>query len=141
MWTFVVGAVAVAALADPLLRVLGSTVRFVSPGLWSVLALGFFCHRYGALHIQLYSLTNRILSHVADGIAAGIAVVVAGLLFPRIGVAALPVGFLVGYAGFYVWYSARHSYRAFDLRVMQFEPSVTVVPLVCLVAGLLSLWP
>ena len=140
MWTFVVGAVVVAVAADPVLRLLGSTVGFVPLETWSLFALGFFFHRYGALHIQLYSLTNHIVSHVADGTAAVVAVVVAGLAFPAFGPNALPLGFVAGYAGFYIWYCARHSYRAFELRPFDFEPSVSVLPLVVLMAGLLSSW-
>jgi O-antigen/teichoic acid export membrane protein len=140
MWIFVSGALGVGAFADTALSVIGSNIAFVAFHTWALLAVGFFFHRYGALHVQLYSLTNNILSHVGDGVATVVAALVAWVFYPLVGVVALPLGFLAGYAGFYTGYAARRSYREFRFRMLEFEPTVSVAPLATLVIGLLSTW-
>ncbi len=91
-----------------------------------------FAERYGAMHLNLYSTTNHIISHVANGVSGVVFVVVSALLVPRAGVYAFPAGLLAGNLGFYAWYSALHSYRAFNLRFWSFErwsmlPPLTIV--------------
>jgi hypothetical protein len=92
-----------------------------------------FAERYGAMHIQLYSTTNHIIWHIANGVSGVIYLVVALVLFKQIGVYAFPVGTLAGYLGFYCWYSAMHSYGAFDLKFWEFERSAMLIPLLVMV--------
>jgi O-antigen/teichoic acid export membrane protein len=68
-WVFALGAVAVALSADRVLHLIGSRTQFVSPGVWAVLALAYFAERFGAMHLQLYSLTNHIVWHIANGVS------------------------------------------------------------------------
>lgn len=140
-WTFVAGFVGVGLLADTLLEAVDSNTPFVSAGLWSLLGIAIFVERYGAMHINLYSTTNHIIWHVANGVSGLVFVAVSALLFPRIGVYAFPAGLLAGYLGFYAWYSALHSYRAFNLGFWTFEranmlPALAVVLLYSAWTGL-----
>lgn len=140
-WTFVAGFVGVGLLADTLLEAVDSHTPFVSPGLWSLLGIAIFVERYGAMHVNLYSTTNHIIWHVANGVSGLVFVVVSALLFPHIGVYAFPAGLLAGNLGFYAWYSALHSYRAFNLGFWSFEranmlPALAVVLLYSAWAGL-----
>jgi len=128
-WTYVVGFIALAVLATPLLRLIGSNAEFVDPLMWSFMGLSMFAERYGAMHIQLYSTTNHIIWHIVTVISGLIYLVVSLALFNKIGVYAFPVGTLAGYLGFYCWYSAMHSYRAFGLNFWKFERSVVFAPL------------
>ena len=125
-WTYVTGFVGVAVLASPLLQAVGSNVPFADPRLWALLGLGFFVERYGAMHIQLYSTTNHIIWHVANGVTGIIYLTVSLSLLRSLGVYAFPVGVLAGYLGFYSWYAARHVYKAFDTTFLSFERSVAV---------------
>jgi len=137
-WTFVAGFVGIGLFADLLLESAGSRTSFVDARLWALLGLALFAERYGAMHLNLYSTTNHIISHVANGVAGLLFVAVSALLMPAIGVYAFPVGLLAGNVGFYAWYAVRHSYRAFDLRFWSFERSTMLPPLA--IALLYSGW-
>jgi hypothetical protein len=129
-WTYVAGFIGLGVLATPLLRLIGSNAEFVNPLLWGLMGLSMFAERYGAMHIQLYSTTNHIIWHIANGVSGVIYLVAALVLFKQIGVYAFPVGTLAGYLGFYCWYSAMHSYKAFGLKFWEFEMFTTIPPLI-----------
>ena len=128
-WTYVAGFVGIGLFADVLLQTTGSRTSFVDPNLWCLLGLAMFAERYGAMHLDLYSTTNHIISHVANGVAGLVFVAVSALLVPAVGVYAFPAGLLAGNVGFYAWYSVLHSYRAFNLRFWSFERSTMLPPL------------
>lgn len=136
-WTYVIGFIGVGLMADNLLKYIGSNAEFVEPLLWSIMGLAFFVERYGAMHIQLYSTTNHIIWHIANGITGLIYMVISLALLSSIGVYAFPVAILVSYLGFYSWYSAKHSYRAFNLSFLRFEKATVFVPLLFIVSYLI----
>jgi hypothetical protein len=103
------------------------------------MGLSMFAERYGAMHINLYSITNHIINHIANGVAGIIYLVVALGLFKQIGVYAFPIGTLSGYLGFYCWYAAIHSYRAFGLKFWNFEKNTSFFPLLLLIICFLYL--
>lgn len=127
-WTFVLGFITLGLSAGPLLKLIGSNADFVSPLFWSLMGLAFMVERYGAMHLQLYSITNHIIWHIANGVSGIIYLLVSLLLFRIVGVYAFPIGILMGYLGFYAWYAAMHSYRVFKLNFWQFEQSTSLIP-------------
>ncbi len=135
-WVFVAGVLAVAMLAEPALRAVGSQTPFVPPGVWALMSLAFFAERFGAMHLQLYSLTNHIVWHIANGITGLIMVAVALALHSRLGAYALPAAMLLAYAGFYCIYSAAHTRSAFQLKLLRFESSTSLPPAAALCTGL-----
>lgn len=132
--TFVAGFLGLAFAGDPLLRLIGSRAAFPDPWLWTLLGLAIFAERYGAMHLNLYSTTNRIVNHIANGGAALLCLAVAGASYRPLGVYAFPVGLLAANVGFYAWYAASRSYAAFSLRPWAFERGVLAVPLIILLA-------
>ena len=136
-WVFVAGALAVALAAQPLLQALGSRTLFVPPGVWALMALAFFAERFGAMHLQLYSLTNHIVWHIANGVTGVVMVLLAALAYPRMGAHAFPAAMLLAYAGFYCVYSVVHSRRAFNFSLARFESVTAAPPAAALCAGLL----
>jgi O-antigen/teichoic acid export membrane protein len=108
--------------AKPLLILIKSHVEFVPSLLWGLLGIAFLVERFGAHHIQLYSATNQILWHIANGVTGSIFIVSSVIMFPLVGVYCFPIGYILGYAGFYAWYSALNSYRTFKRRLLDFEP-------------------
>jgi hypothetical protein len=136
---FVPGMLLVGFVAQPSLELIGSQTSFVQPGLWAVLALAFFAERYGAMHLQLYSLTNHIIWHVANGLAGAVMVLTAVLLYAQVELYAFPLAMLIANAGVYATISAWHSRRAFQLRLMSFE-SRTAWPALAVLLGGLALW-
>jgi hypothetical protein len=127
-WVYAAGFVGIGLAAAPILAAIGSRVEFADARLWALLGLGFFVERYGAMHIQLYSTTNHIIWHIANGVTGTIYLIVSLALLQPIGVYAFPVGMLAGYLGFYSWYSAGYVYRTFDCGFFAFERSVLVPP-------------
>lgn len=127
-WLFVAGYIAIGLSGMALFQIIGSSVAFADPRLWALLGLGFFVERYGAMHIQLYSTTNHIIWHIANGVTGIIYLAVSLLLLIPLGVYAFPVGLLAGYLGFYCWYCARYVYRTFNCGFFSFEHGVLLPP-------------
>lgn len=128
-WTYITGFISLGLIGEPLLKFIGSNANFPTKMLWILLGLGFFVERYGAMHIQLYSTTNHIIWHIANGVMGIIYLIVSIVFFQFIGVYAFSIGILAGYLGFYAWYSAIHAYKAFDLKFMTFEKGTSFGPL------------
>lgn len=107
-------------LAEPLLRLLGSKTDFVSPSLWMLICLANAFHRVGAMHLQLYATTNKILFHFADGVA-GVLILLATIYFYRkFGIYGLPLGSIIGFGFFYmpfgIWCARREFKSNFTMR-------------------------
>jgi hypothetical protein len=135
-WVFAAGAVAVAVAVEPALTAIGSQVPWVPPMVWACMALAFFAERFGAMHLQLYSVTNHIVWHIANGCTGVLMIVLAVMLHPWLGLLALPMGMLVAYACFFCVYSFGKSSRAFGFTLAAFERGVSVAPALVLGLGL-----
>ncbi len=135
-WVFVVGALAVALAAEPLLHAIGSRTPFVAPGIWALLSLAFFAERFGAMHLQLYSLTNHIVWHIANGVTGVVMILIAVFAHRSLGDYAFPAAMLLAYSGFYCVYSAFHTRVAFKLRLWSFESRTAVPAAAALCVGL-----
>lgn len=138
-WTFVSGFVLLGIAGPSALRLVHSHVAFPAALLWFWMGLAVLAERYGAMHMQLYSTTNHILWHVANGITGAITILATVALIFSLGVYAFPIASLIGSMSFYSWYSARLVYRNFDIRFFPFELRTSVGPIcVTLLFGLLA---
>jgi len=135
-WVFVLGALAAGVLVNPLLQYIGSQTRFVDPGVWALLSLAFFMERYGAMHLQLYSLTNHIVWHIANGATGLVMIVLAVVAYPSWGQFTFPLSMLIAYAGVYCVYTVRLSCRAFELHFLSFESRTLFPAAATLLTGL-----
>ena len=133
-WVFVIGFILIGLTAEPLLKMNNSNIIFVSPLLWGLMGYAFFAERYGAMHLQLYSVTNIIIWHIVNSISGLIYITASFLLYPFINIYAFPLGILIGYLGFYCWYSAKRSYGAFNLNFFNFESHTVLKPFLVLSA-------
>jgi O-antigen/teichoic acid export membrane protein len=133
--TFAVLFTLLSVAAQPLLVAIGSSVSWVAPNLWTLIGLAFYSERVGAMHLQLYSTTNHILWHVANGVAGLINLTAVVLLAPTLGVQAFPLGMLAGNVLFYTWYSARLVYRRFSVPAVEYELATSLPPLAMIVAA------
>lgn len=133
-WVYVIGFAGLGLLGKPLLNLISSNADFPDSMLWCLLGLAIFAERYGAMHIQLYSITNHIIWHIANGVSGSIYIVLTLVLFSHLGVYAFPVALLISYLCFYCWYSARHSYKAFCLEFWRFEKTVMLMPLIAILS-------
>jgi O-antigen/teichoic acid export membrane protein len=133
-WAYVLSFVGLGVFGAPVLRHIGSNASFPSQLLWSLMGFAFFLERYGAMHVQLYTTTNHIIWHIANGVSGVLYIVIGAGLFGSIGVLAFPVGFLCGNLGFYSWYTASHAYKAFNIEFPSFEYGSALGPFLVLVA-------
>lgn len=124
-WTYATGFVGLGFAGGPILSHIGSHAPFPGGLLWSLMGLAFFLERYGAMHIQLYSTTNHIIWHIANGVTGSIYIITSLLLYSKIGFYAFPLGILAGYLCFYSWYGAVHTYRIFKMNFFAFEMETT----------------
>jgi len=125
--------------SDSVLALINSKVEFPDPLMWSLLGIGFFFERYGAMHIQLYTLTNHIIWHITNGVTGVIMIVLSLVLYPLLDVYAFPAALLGGYLGFYSGVSAWYSCREFGLGFISFEKSVMLPWLVVMIIGIILL--
>lgn len=132
-WSYVLPFVTLGLVTEPVLGLIGSNAEFAEPALWALLGLGMFIERFGAMHLHLYSTTNHIMWHVANGVTGVIFIVLCAVLFGAMGVYAFAVSYIASYLGFYAPYTAYHSYAALRTRYALFEPRVSMVPMVVMV--------
>lgn len=137
---FVLGAVFIGLSGEWLLNLIGSKVGFIPNDLWLLLVLAYFIHRYGAMHIQLYSTTNHIISHIADGVSGVIFIAVTWSFIGKYDLYAIPVGMIAGYLGFYAWYAAKKSLSNIGKGFFEFEKKTLFLPLILLIGYFIYLF-
>jgi hypothetical protein len=101
--------------------------------LWAVIGLAAYLERIGGMHLQLYSQTNHIVWHWANGGTAILFVLFSSLLLPGLGALAFPTALCLAILIFYMPYSMWHSYRCFTLAFPKFELRTSGGPLLVMV--------
>lgn len=129
-WVYVLSIVSAAFIVPPFLSFIKSNTHFVSLDLWFLMGFAFLIERYGAMHIQLYSITNKIIWHIANGVTCILVVFFSFALYDSFHLYAFPLAVVLGYASFYSWYSAYHSYKEFNMLFISFEVKTILWPLV-----------
>lgn len=135
-WAFVIGALAAVTTAPFLLRSIGSSVGLPDYPTMTMLTLAMFAERYGAMHIQLSSLTNRIVWHVANGVTGLLMILLFAALYLPIGTAAIPAAMLGGNVSFYAPYCSHVSFSLLPVKRWSFERSTALQPLLLLLVVL-----
>jgi len=128
--TFMAGFIVIGGLGQTLLMAIHSHASFVSPGMWTLLGAAFLAERIGSMHIQLYSTTNHIIWHIANGWTGMAMTATSILLYRFIGIHAFPLAMILSYVCIYCVVSIRHSYRAFGLSLVEFELKASILPVV-----------
>lgn len=131
------GIVSVALCSGTLLDLIGSETPFVPLSQWALIAFAFFVERFGAMHLQLFSVTNHITWHITNGVTGALMIAIAVGLYPIQGIEALPTAMLIAYCIFYAPYAARASSKAFGFSLWRFETR-TSIPAIVFMASALS---
>lgn len=124
--SFVLPAIIIGIIAPFAINLLHSNVEFLDKKIWSVLILAYFIERFGAMHIQLYSVTNIIIWHIANSITGVILFLLLYFLIPKYGYYAFPISMLIAYSSFYSWFAAGKSYSHFKIKFIDFEATVAL---------------
>jgi hypothetical protein len=140
-WTFVAGAVTLGVAAPFTFAALGGSVGWVPPLLGCAMTLSYLVERFGAMHIQLYSTTNHIVWHIANGVSGSLYLIISLALLGPLGVYAFPVGLFIAYTGFYSWYGPLKVKQTFSLDFWRLQRTTVMVPGLILIAyGTLELF-
>jgi hypothetical protein len=116
----------------------GDEVTNVPLLLWVLIGLAACLERIGAMHLQLYSQTNHIVWHWANGGTALLFVFFVWILLSHMGMFAFPVSLCLAILIFYLPFSMRYSYKHFELPIPSFELGTSVVPLLIILLLLLG---
>ena len=139
MLTFSLTAVITGIVGQQLLNLIGSNVKMVSEWIWIAMISAYFLERYGALHLQFYSITNDIVSHIANGVSGiiyiGLSFVFVALI--GLGILSFPLALIISNISFFSWYSARKSHKYFNLDFPGFEYRTSFYPLLLMVVYIL----
>lgn len=128
--TFLSGFLVLGVFADDIFALIGSETSFPDRWMWTLLGAAFFVERVGAMHIQLYSVTNHIIWHVANGWTGCAMILASYVAYKYFGVAGLPMAMFFSYLFIYCSISVFHSYRAFELSFWRFDAPSAILPLV-----------
>lgn len=120
----------VGLFADYLLQLIGSHTTFVESKMWILLGFAFLLERYGAMYLQLYTLTNHIVWHIANGITGIIMVLFVILLYGYYGIYSFPLAMVIAYGVFYVPYITKKAYAEFNLNFKIQEKSIFILAII-----------
>ncbi|MBV7260589.1 hypothetical protein KCG43_00975 [Photobacterium sp. WH24] len=83
-------------------NVISLNTKMPSAIFWLLLTIAFLIERTGAMHIQLYSLTNNIIWHTANGFTGLAMIIIFALSYKTIGIYAFPISMIVAYLFIYL---------------------------------------
>lgn len=136
LWTLILCLLSMLFVAPPVLMLLGSSVQIPDQSIAIVMCLAFFFERYGAMHMQIYTLSNHVIWHKANGFT-GLLMIVACLAgWPIMGVMAMPVALLVAYAGFLCPGMSTKALCFLQVPRWPFEKHTTILPFLVLLLGI-----
>jgi hypothetical protein len=120
-WSFILPVVFIGTAGTLGLRHIHSHVNFPNLLLWGCLGFAILLERCGAMHIQVYSASNKIIWHIANGVTGVLVILFCFILKPYIGVYSVPTAMIFGNLSFYTWYCMYHSYSEFRFDFFKLE--------------------
>lgn len=131
---YFLGAGFILLFGNDVLEFIGSSAVLVNTKTLIILIAGFLFERFGALHIQLYSLSNHIVWHIANGITAILYLLFVGILgyFNIDLVTIVSCALLFANGLFYMPYALRKSFNYYNLDILSHFKNVLLIPFVFL---------
>jgi hypothetical protein len=137
MWIFFIIALVLQYFGEFLFTLIGSNISFPPKFYWSVFILAFAFERLGAMHIQLYTVTNNIIWHISNGIA-GVLFILSSLVFNNLyGIIAFPMAYLFSNALFFTPFNIYYSSKAFNINIFKFERYASLPILLLLILNII----
>jgi hypothetical protein len=117
MMLFIGGGGALLLMGEYLIQLFATQMDVTFGWIFIILFFAYYMERSGAMFLQFYSLSNRIMWHIANGITALIFITVFGVLqlFNVDAMHAVIVGFLTGNILFYAPFSFSLLFRDFPI--------------------------
>ena len=108
---FVAGVLLFDVVGIPIFNLFGKEIHLESPHLFYLLVFAFIFERYGAMHIQLVSTSNKIIWHIANGLN-GLFIILFIIIFKNtLDVLVFPLALLLGNLCIYVPVTLSYSYK------------------------------
>ncbi len=104
-------------------------VDFPTGVLWFLMTLAFFTQRYGAMHLQVYTTTNKVVWHWVNLIDAIVAVILIVCLFDSLGIIAFPLSMIIASLISYLPISLKLSLNSLNQSWWAFEKRGVVLPI------------
>ena len=125
------------AVALPLLNSFNWSEALPSSGIWALLALGLFLQRYGAAHLQHYTITNHVVWHWLDGISGVINILLCIALITSFGGEGAAAAYLISMIPVYAWVPSYLTTKRFDISWAKNELKTSLFPFILLISTLI----
>tara|TARA_R110002049_G_scaffold225009_4_gene396856 strand:- start:1687 stop:2508 length:822 start_codon:yes stop_codon:yes gene_type:complete len=114
LWVVVAACGMIGLMIIPSLKAFGLQGMFVTAPLWAIMSFALYFQRYGAAHLQHYSITNHIFWHRLDGGTGVMNIALAAWLIPTYGAWGAAIANLSSVATIYAWIPVLFVVRRFD---------------------------
>ena len=111
-----------------LLEMYSSSFSKVEDLVWVLLCLSYYLHLNGAFHTHIYSMTNRVNSHISDSISGILILIFLFLFFEKSSLYLFPVALIIGYGTFYMPWALFYSNKVLNKGFLKFLLLTTLVP-------------
>lgn len=111
----------VGLFANTLLSYIGSNSTFPNDIIWILIGMAFLLERYGAMYLQLYTLTNHIIWHIANGITGVVMITLVVLFHNNLDIYIYPIAMCIAYGLFFVPYVVMKTYKEYNLSFLNQE--------------------
>lgn len=134
-WTLTICLLGILFALPPFLVFFDSAVQVPDQTVTILMSFAFFAERYGAMHMQIYTVSNHVIWHIINGIT-GLTMVLASVAFaPMFGVMSIPIALLVAYSCFLCPTTSFKALKLLQLSRWPFERNTSLFPLLILLMG------
>ena len=140
--TFLSGFFVLGILGSRMTQWIGSNADFPTAQFWILIGAAFLLERIGAMHLQLYSTTNKIIWHWVTLGYSTIYCLVAVACHPFLGIYSIPLGMIAGHGLYFIPVSTWFSYKSIGSNFWNYEKraGVPAVAIFALYALLFTPW-
>lgn len=133
LWSYVMLTSVVLIGGELILRIIGANAQLPDVLVMILISGSFFLERFGAMHLQLYTLSNHVVWHIAS---FGYGAVLMFSLFPLFhlfGLTGLAGALLLSNALFFAPFCAWHSHHLLKVGFWRFERLISFPPAIALI--------
>lgn len=137
-YSFIIPSILVGLFSEYVFNLIPSNVQFVQIQIWFLLSIGGYLERFGAMHLHIFSTTNQIIWHIANGVTAILFFSFTTLfLFYSLDILSFPLAMIISNLLFYCWYTASKSYTTLKSSFMSYESRTSFFPALILLFSFL----
>jgi len=107
--------------------------------LWLLLCIAYYLHLNGAFHTHLYSMTNKVNSHISDTVSGVLIISFLFLFFQKDNLILFPVALIIGYGTFYLPWAFFYSKKVLKTNFLKFIIFSALMPLLFFLAVLIKI--